>query len=214
MGCILYMSTSREAQVIFTKFFHLRSFFCTCLHLCHVSSSYKGSAWKGRGQWESLGETLRCSQLLLWSQQPVAHRPPASASKLLHDLLKLLYGFAKVTKWICKTFLALSCCCFGASSQLPRVPPQCFSVKEVTCISQSCCMYLQSAAAALELALLVAVSCYVLGPAVKRDNQTPPRSFSKSENYQQTPTFQLQNFAASRSGAISASVRDYVTSLL
>ena len=99
------------------------------------------------------------------------------------DLSKLFYGFAKVTKWICKTFLALSCCCFEASSQLPRVPPQCFSVKEVTCISQSCCMYLQSAAAALELALLVAVSCYVLGPAVKRDNQTPPRSFSKSENY-------------------------------
>ena len=37
------------------------------------------------------------------------------------DLLKLFYGFAKVTKWICKTFLALSCCCFGASSQLLRV---------------------------------------------------------------------------------------------
>ena len=34
MGCILYMSTSREAQVIFTKFFHLRSFFvpvCICV---------------------------------------------------------------------------------------------------------------------------------------------------------------------------------------
>ena len=48
------------------SFSTFKFFFCTCLLLCHVSS-YKGSAWKGRGQWESLGETLRCSQLLLWS---------------------------------------------------------------------------------------------------------------------------------------------------
>ena len=155
MECILYMSTSRGAQVIFTKFFQLRSFFvpvCICVMFRRRTRAQPGRGGGSGSLWVKPCGAVSCcfgaSSQLLTGHQLVLQ-------SYYMDLSKLFYWFAKVTKLICKTFFALSCCCFGASSQLLK-GPQCFSVKEVTCISQSCCMYLQLAAAALELA----VSCY------------------------------------------------------
>ena len=122
MGCILYMSTSREAQVIFTKFFHLRSFFvpvCICVMFRRTRAQPGRGGGSGSLWVKPCGAVSCCfgaSSQLLTGHQLVLQ-------SYYMDLSKLFYGFAKVTKWICKTFLALSCCCFGASSQLPRVPP-------------------------------------------------------------------------------------------
>ena len=119
MGCIL--STSREAKVIFTKLFHVRSFLYPFVFVSCFVVQARAQPGRGGGSgslWVKPCGAVSCcfgaSSQLLTGHQLVLQ-------SYYMDLLKLFYGFAKVTKWICKTFLALSCCCFGASSQLLRV---------------------------------------------------------------------------------------------
>ena len=125
MGCILYMSTSREAQVIF---FPPSKFFvpvCICVMFRRTRAQPGRGGGSGSLWVKPCGAVSCCfgaSCQLLTGHQLVLQ-------SYYMDLLKLFYRFAKVTKWICKTFLALSCCCFGASSQLLRVPSASVSKK-------------------------------------------------------------------------------------